>query len=131
MFVPVMMPPPAQPSPRARELGEQIALFVKDYKVQNPDTSAMEIGQAMMLARGHLRKELGGGLQVKMVITGLAMGLVMLVGIGVFVMAQRGGGGVPNISGVPGPMFMIFAVGGLALLVGLVMLVARAKIGVS
>ena len=123
MIVPVITPPPAPPSPRARELGEQIALFVKDYQNENPDTSAMEIGQALMLARAHLRKELGGGPNLKLVGVALAMGLSMMVAIGVLIMVKQGG----SVSNLPASASIIIGIGIFIVLFSIIAIAVAAK----
>ena len=64
MFAPVIIPPPA-PSQRAKELGEQIALFVMEYRQDNPELSSMDLQQAFMLARQRTNKELGENANLK------------------------------------------------------------------
>ena len=79
MFIPVTTPPP--PSPRVNELGEQIALFVSEYRQDNPDLSDMEAEQALILARGQLRTQCGKTMCFVKIMLGLSVGVVALVGL--------------------------------------------------
>ena len=97
MFIPVATPPP--PSAQAKELGEQIALFIMEYRKDNPDLSSMELQQAFMLARQRTNKELGGGPNMKPFIA-LMLGLAMMGVLGVVILfisgKSSGGGSTPS-----------------------------------
>lgn len=82
MFVPTPASPPQPPSPRARELGEQIALFVRDYTAQNPDVEATDVQAAFQVARGHLSEYFGDARWAKtMMILALGLGVLVLFGV--------------------------------------------------
>lgn len=123
MFIPVIIPP-QEPSPRAKELGEQIALFVMEYRQDNPQLSSMELQQAFMLARQRTNKELGGSANIKAFIA-LGLGLAMLVLLGVLVLFNRGGGG--GGSALNRPTVLMIVVGAAIVLFGFVAIAAAIK----
>ncbi len=60
MFIPSSHDAQSTPSPRAQELGEQLAMFARDYRSENPDLTDADLDAALTQARTHLRPNLGG-----------------------------------------------------------------------
>ncbi len=119
MITPVHVPPPAPPSARARELGEQIALFVRDYRAENDDVTEVDIDQALTLARAQLCGSGAPRVMIKLMLA-FGVGVAALI-LGLFFCMQRGGGGGPQ-----GPMVMMIVIGVVIALLGVV---AAAKAG--
>lgn len=124
MFIPVITPPPTL-SPRAKELGEQIALFVMEYRQDNPDLNSMEVQQAFMLARQRTNKELGENVNIKPLIA-LILGTAFMGFIGVLFLSSSGTGGSGGGSTPNPPAVLIFALSVVVVLFG-VFLAIRIK----
>ncbi|MHC5002428.1 MAG: hypothetical protein ACYTJ0_04830 [Planctomycetota bacterium] len=77
------------PSPLARELGEQIALFVREYRQDNAELTDLDVEHALRLARGQLR----GGAGSTRTVALIAGGLALTAGLGLFLIISRGSGG--------------------------------------
>ena len=89
-YVPIVpyVPPPQEASPRARELGVQMAQLVQEFQKQNPSLSSAEVQQAMQIAK-----------QATGMTKGAAAGMMAAVGVGLlgvlmagfFIFRQAGG----------------------------------------
>lgn len=133
MFVPISPPPP---SPQAQELGEQLALFVAEYREDNPDVSSVDIERAFLLARDQLRHPTGSAPSNVKTAMLFAAGLALTGGLGVLLLflkigggggggAGGGGGGGSGSGAVVLPI--ILAIGGLVLVLALIAVVVRCK----
>jgi hypothetical protein len=117
-YVPIVpnAPSPQEASPRARELGVQMAQLLQDYREQNPSLTSTEVQQAMQIAREAtgLGKRPAAG-----VLAAVGLGLVGVLVAG-FMILRRGGfeGGVP-IAAWPMVMIgiLVVALAGLALVI--------------
>jgi hypothetical protein len=69
--------PPAQASPRARELGHRLADVVREYRQRNPGTSRADIDHALRIAAAAAG---GGSPRPSSVILVTALGLLVLLG---------------------------------------------------
>ncbi len=128
MFVP-MSPPP--PSPRAQELGEQLALFVAEYRQDNPDVSPFDVERAFLVARDQLRHPSGSApANVKTAML-VAAGLALTGGLAVLLLFMKSGGGAGGGGGGGGSgavvLPIILAIGGLVLVLALIAAVVRCK----
>ncbi len=93
MFIPMSRCSQNRPSPRARELGEQLALFARDYRSENPDMTEADLSAALTQARTHLGPEIGGRCRSKRVIfIALAFAAIILVGTFVLTRLDHGTG---------------------------------------
>ena len=110
MFVFVPTPPL---TPEADDLGQLIAQLVRDYQAENPQVDALQVQQALRVARN----ELAGGAVPSRATLAAALGAVLLLVAGVAVLAMRGGASPP--------MVVIILVGGLLAIFGAVTLAAR------
>ena len=74
-YIPIVpyVPPPQEASPRARELGVQMAQLLQDFQKQNPSLSSAEVQQAMQIAK-----------QATGMTKSAATGVMVAVGLGVF-----------------------------------------------
>lgn len=124
MFLPVIILT-QEPSALARELGEQIALFVMEYRQDNPELSSMEVQQAFMLARQDTNKELGENANMKPFIA-LMLGVAFMGFIGVLFLFFGGAGGGGGSSTPVQPTVLIFALSVVVVLFG-VFLAIRIK----
>ena len=124
MFAPVIIPPPA-PSQRARELGEQIALFIMEYRQDNPELSSMDLQQAFILARQRTSTEPGKNANLKPFIA-LILGTAFIGCIGVLFLFFGGAGGGGGGSTTSQPPLLIFALSVVVVLFG-VFLAIRIK----
>ena len=114
MFIPITTPP--APSREAQELGEQLALFVNEYRQDNPDLSEMEVEQALMLARRQSRTQCGKSLCSTRIMRALAVGVIVLVGL--FVAKRSSVGGNPQSI-----MMITVAIGVAAVVIGLMVVI--------
>jgi hypothetical protein len=79
-FVPVTTIVPPQPSARARELGRKIAVVIEEFRREDPGTTAIDVQQALQLAR----ENAGANRVVPMVVVGVI--LLVVLGILAFVL---------------------------------------------
>lgn len=109
-FVPVVVSP-SPPSPRAEQLGQRLAEVIRQYREQFPETSGLELRQALRIAL--LRA--GGGNRAPARLVALALALAAAAGLlGVALARPRAGG----------PSWMLALVVGVLLVgIGLVALV--------
>lgn len=111
----MFVPPPPPPSPRAQELGEQLALFVREYIAENPDVRPRDVDAAFAVARRRLPEHFGDAKRIKTLLV-LALGLAMMVLVAVGGMART----------TNRPTVLILVVGVAAVMAGL-MAVAFAR----
>ena len=120
MFVPVVVVPPP-PSPRAQELGNRMAELVRIYREEYPDLTSQEVRQAMDVAHGQVRKELGGTNPA--ILAALITGILAMLGLFAFLLIQRQqtpGGGLP----IP---YLVISIAVVAALIVIAARVARRK----
>ncbi len=86
-FVPYV--PPSQPSPRAQELGQRVALTVAEFRQKYPDLTDEEIRQALDSAAGSATS--GGGRPVA-ALGAIAAAVAVAAGLGVYLFARGAGG---------------------------------------
>jgi len=81
--------PPPVASPRARELGRELADVIEKYRREHPDVSGREVRQALRIA-------LRGG-EARPQVALLAMGVAALLGLfaSLYRNSGEGGGGLP------------------------------------
>lgn len=92
-FIPtVPYVPPAPPSGRAYELSTRVKASIEEFLRENPETSGLEIRQAVDLAARSFRK---GTAQKELLIVLLAL-LILGVGLGAF-FARRFGLATPTL----------------------------------
>ena len=113
VFVPVPYTPP-QPSPRVKDLSDQLAKVIRDYQQRFPNLSAAEVRQAAQLAVQNRGPGSAATRQAIAVGIGLA---AFLAGIGVFLTRQ---GALAEME-IP---WMLVAVGGV-LVIGLLVFLLR------
>lgn len=90
LFVPVVpMTPQAPLSHRARELADLLGRVIEEYERHHPSVTGPEVRQALQLASRH-SKAAGSG-AARVALAGGAAALV-LAGVMVFLVLQRGGG---------------------------------------
>ncbi len=72
-YIPIVpyVPAPQEASPRARELGVQMAQLVQEFQKQNPSLSSTEVQQAMNIAK-----------QATGMTKGAAAGVAVAIGVG-------------------------------------------------
>jgi peptidoglycan/LPS O-acetylase OafA/YrhL len=89
--------PPQQPSPRAQELGQRVALTIAEFQQKYPDLSAEEVQQALALASDRSPDRARPAASVAALVAGVAAA----AGLGVFLLGDRipipHGGAVPAI----------------------------------
>ncbi len=105
MYIPISTAPPAPPSREAQELAELLTAATEAYQRNHPQMSPLDVRQAMKLAQ-----TAAGGADNKMAIKGVLLGLVALMGLGIFLLqASR-----PPGEGAQGISWMLMAIIGLA-----------------
>ncbi len=89
-YVPIVpiITPEAPPSRQTQELADLLGRVVQEYEKAHPTVSGAEVAQALQLAK---RASAKAGGEAKAIFVGLAAGLALMVGLGVFFMVQRGG----------------------------------------
>lgn len=105
-YIPIVpyVPRPQQASPRARELGVQMAQLVQEFQKQNPSLSSTEVQQAMQIAK-----------QATGMTKGAAAGVAAAVGVGLMLALTAGllffrrAGGDIELSPTIFPMIAIIA----------------------
>ncbi len=107
MFIPVPTAPPAPPSPEAQELGRHLTDVINAYQADHPNMSPLEVRQAIQLAR-----RTGGGTDAKMAIKAILVGLVAMMGLGLFFLRSN-----PDLGQVP---WLMVAIGVLVVVLGVV-----------
>jgi hypothetical protein len=106
MFIPIPTAPPAPPSPEAQELGRHLTDVIHAYQADHPNMSSLEVRQAIQLAR-----QTGGGTDAKMARQAIAVGLVAMMGLGLFVLRSNPDmGQVPWVLVAVGVVFVVLAV---------------------
>ena len=80
-YIPVIVPPQEAPSPRTRELADQLARVIVDFEQNHPTVEAGEIRQAAQLAVRASRT--AGGVDAA-TITALVGLVVLVVGVVVY-----------------------------------------------
>ena len=87
VFIPMMSPPPQQPSPRSQELGQRVALTIAEFQQKYPDLSSEEVRQALEVAsdRSSERSRPAAASVVAMVAAAAAA-----VGLGVYLVVREG-----------------------------------------
>lgn len=89
-YIPIVpyVPPPQEASPRARELGVQMAQLVQDFQKQNPSLSSAEVQQAMQIAKQAtgMTKSAAAG-----VTAAVGVGLMLVLTAGFLFFRQAGG----------------------------------------
>jgi hypothetical protein len=113
VFVPVSRPPQQRPSPEARILSQRIDALIRDFLANNPGATEMEVLQALELLRQQ-RQRAGGG-RIRGQIAGLIGGLLVAMGLGVFMFLQTGAGAAAQI-----PWALVALVVGLIAVLGVV-----------
>ncbi len=83
VYIP-LTPPPA-PSARARDLSEHLALLVEEYERKHPDTSPLDVRQALRLTA----QRTGGNPQARVKVA-IGVMLVLLAAFLVFARASKG-----------------------------------------
>jgi hypothetical protein len=109
MFIPIQTPPA---SPRARELGHDIAEVVRDFRTKDPGLGRQEVSQAFRVAQQNLQPEFGGAAAPSAAVLGVIAGLVAMLAVGVSVFLARQ-------SGSDSGTWIIVMVGALTVVVGL------------
>jgi hypothetical protein len=116
VFVPVPYTPP-QPSPRVKDLSDQLAKVIRDYEQRFPNLSAAEVRQAAQLAV----QNRGSGSAATRQAIAMGIGLAtFLAGLWVFLTRQ----GTLAEMEIP---WMLVAVGGVAVIGLLVFLLRRGE----
>jgi hypothetical protein len=113
MYIPIPTAPPAPPSAEAQELGGHLADMIHAYQADHPEMSPLEVRQAVQLAQ----RAVGGGLDTKILIKSIALGLVAFMALGVFFLRSN-----PDLGQIP---WMMVTVVGLMVVVGIVAIVAK------
>lgn len=90
MFVPVSQPPHKRPSPEARILSQRIDSLVRDFLANNPGMTEKEVLQALELLRQQHQRVGGGTMRPE--VAGIFGGLLVALGLGVFVFLRTGAG---------------------------------------
>ncbi len=86
VFVPYV--PPSQPSPRAQELGQRVALTVAEFRQKYPDLSDEEVRQALASAVGSATS---GGDRPRAAAGAIFAAVAVAAGLGVYLFtAGRG-----------------------------------------
>ena len=114
MFIPVPTAPPAPPSPEAQELGRHLTDVIHAYQADHPNMSSLEVRQAIQLAR-----QTGGGTDAKMAIKAILVGLVALMGLGLFFFRSN-----PNMEQVP---WLMISIGVMVVVLGVVAAIASRR----
>ena len=106
-YVPIVpyVPPPQEASPRARELGIQMAQLLQEFQKQNPSLSPSEVRMAMQIAQQASGVGRSGPKMV--VVASLTAGLMALV-LGALVFLRGSGEGF-EISPTIFPMVGVIA----------------------
>lgn len=91
-YIPIVpyAPSPQEASPRARELGVQMAQLVQEFQKQNPSLSSTEVQQAMQIAKQATGTTRSAAVGV-MVALGVGLMGVLLAGLMFF---RRAGGDI-------------------------------------
>lgn len=107
IFVPV--PPPAPVSHRTRELADLLGRVVEEYEKHHPSVTGAEVRQAIHLAA---RSSRAPGREVARLLVAAVTGVLALLGVLVWMMADRGaiGGGALPMVGVAVVLSAIIAV---------------------
>ncbi len=88
-FVPFV--PPSLPSPRAEELGQRLTDAITQFRQQYPDTSGLDVRQAVRIALGRV----GGAGGRTPALLALAVAVVVALGAALSLAGGRGGGTNP------------------------------------
>ncbi len=114
MFIPVPSAPPAPPSPEAQELGRHLTDVIHAYQADHPSMSYLEVRQAIQLAR-----RTGGGTDAKMAIKAVLVGLVAMMGLGLFFFRSN-----PDMGQVP---WLMIAIGVMVVVLGVVAVIKSGR----
>ena len=114
MFIPVPTAPPAPPSPEAQQLGQHLTDVIHAYQADHPNMSSLEVRQAIQLAR-----RTGGGTDTKMAIKAILVGLVAMMGVGMFFFRSN-----PDMGQVP---WLMVAIGVMVVVLGVVAVIASRR----
>jgi len=116
VYVPVQPPPPSR---QARELADEVAAAVLQYRDGHPELSALDGRQALRLAQTNLPPGVGGGSPSTGMVILVVIGILGVVaGIAVLMMAKD-----PSRD----PPWMMIAVVGLIVVLGLAALWSKAS----
>ncbi|MDH3734182.1 MAG: hypothetical protein OEU54_11635 [Gemmatimonadota bacterium] len=113
MFVPIPIQQQQQASPRARELSTKIHETIEEFERHYPGTTRSDIQQALQI--------LDGGTSVQRRSAGVMAGSLIALLLGLVVAFRFTGGSMPG--GGESPATMIWLVGGLAIVLGIVAVV--------
>lgn len=116
-YIPIVpyVPPPQEASPRARELGVQMAHVVQEFQKQNPSLSSTEVQQAMQIAKQATGMTKSAAVGV-MVGVGVALMGVLLAGLLFF---RQAGGEIE----LPTTFPLIAVIGLMVLVLGVVVVI--------
>ena len=109
MFIPVQPPPP---SPRARELGHDVAEVVRRFQAKDPGLDRQDVSQAFRVAEQVLQSEFGGAATRPRALVGVIAALVAMFLVGMIAL-------VSAHSGSPTKTWIILMVGVLVVVIGL------------
>lgn len=115
MYVPIVVPD-SQPSRQTQELADLLGRVVQEYEKAHPTVTGPEVSQALQLAKRASTK--AGGDQAA-IARALAVGLALLLGLGVFFFVQQGSDFSLR------PYTTMIAVAGLGIVFGFVALLKR------
>ena len=87
-YVPIIVPTPHPPSPQARELADQLSRVIANFEERHPRVSGAEVRQAAQLA---LQASRGGSAVAPAVAMTMGFLVLLMVGIGVFLVPGSGG----------------------------------------
>lgn len=99
-YVPIVVPTPAPPSPRARELADRLATVLLEYEETHPSITSGEVRQATQLA---LQRTRAGTAMTAPIIAG-ALGILLFAGIAAFFFV---GGSGAFTGATPFPMLTV------------------------
>ncbi len=106
-FIPFVPIARQEPSPNAKELGRRIEALIQEYRLQHPDTSQSDVGQALRL----VQLTAGGLLRGKLTLM-VVLGIVSLIGGLLAYLNVAGGSGSDS---PPMMLIVLVIVGAMAL----------------
>jgi len=88
-YVPIVVPPQAEPSRQTRELADLLGRVVQEYEKAHPTVTGSEVSEALQLAKRASTK--GAGNELMAIKLALVGGLTLMGGLGLFFFMQQGG----------------------------------------